>query len=239
MNRMISAVLMILGTTVGCITDQSVVLKDDFSQGIKNWYVEGGCGVAIKEGQLLINADPADPKKGGVSGDTCTVWNRTPIKGDLRITFDVTVEHSHSGKNNINVFLFYTMPDGSSPERTTAQRRYAPYKAYHKMNGYIFTFVNDLTREDQGRIRIRRCPGFRLLSETYAYHSRAKHRYQIEIVKKGSLLEYYIDGALRLQAQDENPLNEGYFAFRTFQSRLKIDNFSVSRLVPDIIFTQS
>ena len=227
----IKAVLILIAMTLAVgAHDKSLILQDDFSQEMKNWYVEGGRRVEVKEGRLLIDADPEKPEKGGLAGGTCTVWHRTELTGDLRIEFDAFIEHSHSGKNNINFFLFYTMPNGDNPEKSTADRKYAVYSDYHKMTGYIFTFVNDLTKGEQGRVRIRRCPGFHLLSGIYTYHSKSEHLYRIAIVKKGCQLQYYIDGELRLTAEDENPLNQGYFGFRTFQTRFWVDNLTIHRL---------
>jgi hypothetical protein len=206
------------------------ILTEDFSGGMADWYVEGGRGVEVRDGRLMVDADPAEPKPDGSSGDACTVWNRMRIAGDLRIEFEVMIEHSYPGKNNINFFLFYTMPDGTSPEASTRKRRDADYADYHRLNGYIFTFVNARNESKQARIRIRRCPGFRLLSETFSYSSQPGHLYRIAIVRRGGTLEFFVDGELRLSAHDDAPLTEGYFGFRTFQTRLWFDNLTIRRL---------
>lgn len=207
-----------------------VILREDFSSGMKNWYAEGGRSVEVRDGRLLVDADPEKIIKDGSSGHFCTVWNRIRISGDVRVEFDVCVENSVTGTNNINFFLFYTMPDGSSPEKSQAARKFAEYRDYHPLNGYIFTFLNAPENRTAARIRIRRCPGFRLLRETYAYHNRGGQVYRVGIVKRGKQLDFSLDGRLQLSARDDQPLNEGYFGFRTYRTRLWFDNLSITRL---------
>ena len=48
-----------------------VLLFEDFSQGMENWWVEGGHQVQVKDGRLEVDADPPE---GTASGGVCTVW---------------------------------------------------------------------------------------------------------------------------------------------------------------------
>lgn len=214
----------------GAASGGDVILREDFSDGMKNWYVEGGRSVEVKDGRLRIDADPAEIAKDGSTGHLCTVWHRARIAGDVKVEFDVMVEGSVTNTNNINFFLFYTMPDGSSPEATTADRKYADYRDYHQLNGYIFTFLNAPENKAAARVRIRRCPGFRLLNETYAYHNRRNQVYRVTLIKRGGTLEFFADGQLLLTAKDDQPLADGYFGFRTFRTKLWFDNLVITRL---------
>ena len=207
--------------------------SDSFDRDSGDWYVEGGRSVAIRDGRLYIDADPEEFVKGGLNGGVCTVWNRTRIDGDVRVDFDVCVEHSVTGTNNINFFLFYSMPDGSSPEASTQTRKYADYADYHQLNGYIFTFLNASENKKNARIRIRRCPGFRLLRETYAGENRADTVYHITLIRQNGVLRFLLDGKELLSAKDEQPLEGGWFGFRTFRTRLWFDNLKITRLNAD------
>lgn len=203
--------------------------SDSFDRDSGDWYVEGGRSVAIRDGRLYIDADPEEFVKGGLNGGVCTVWNRTRIDGDVRVDFDVCVEHSVTGTNNINFFLFYSMPDGSSPEASTQTRKYADYADYHQLNGYIFTFLNASENKKNARIRIRRCPGFRLLRETYAAENRADTAYHITLIRQTGVLRFLLDGRELLSVRDEQPLEGGWFGFRTFRTRLWFDNLKITR----------
>ena len=225
--------VLVLSTLLGASWAAEVLLEDDFSSGMTGWYVEGGRTVEVKDGRLQIDADPEVYEAGGRNGGVCTVWSRQRLSGDLRVDFDVQVIGSATGTNNINAFLFYSLPDGSSPEATTALRRFADYADYHPLNGYIFTFLNAPENHEAARLRIRRCPGFHLLNETYAYHNRAGVTYRVSLVRRGGALELQVDGELRLQATDPAPLESGYFAFRTFRTKLWFDNLRITRLPRD------
>ena len=158
---MVRKILLGLAGAAAISAGAECLYSDSFDRDSGDWYVEGGRSVAIRDGRLHIDADPEEFIKGGRNGGVCTVWNRTRIDGDVRVDFDVCVENSVTGTNNINFFLFYSMPDGSSPEASTQTRKYADYADYHPLNGYIFTFLNASENKENARIRIRRCPGFR------------------------------------------------------------------------------
>ena len=202
-----------------------MIFREDFSGDLRHFWSEGGRRVAIEDGRLLIDAD-AEPDRGGM----CTVWLRLPLSGDLEVNCDVTVLSSETGTNNINFFLFYTMPDGASPEATREKRSMGAYRDYHGLNGYIFTFVNAPENRDSARFRIRRCPGFRLLSDVYAFHNRIGETYRVTLRRQGKKLEIRIDGRTMLSAEDPEPLASGYFGFRTFRTKLVFDHLQIDRL---------
>lgn len=216
------------GLLAGC--GGRMIYEENFEDGIRDWYVEGGRSVAVADGRLVIDADPPEVSRDVATGLACTVWNRRRIDGDARYEFDVTVLDSKTGTNNINFFFCYTMPDGASPEATTADRPYGDYQAYHHIPGYICTFLNAPENREAARVRIRRCPGFRLLTETYAYHNRRGETYRIAIEKRGGAISFYVDGQLLLAADDASPLDGGYFGFRTFRTKLAVDRLTVRKL---------
>lgn len=230
---MVRKILLGLAGAAAISAGAECLYSDSFDRDSGDWYVEGGRSVAIRDGRLHIDADPEEFIKGGLNGGVCTVWNRTRIDGDVRVDFDVCVENSVTGTNNINFFLFYSMPDGSSPEASTQTRKYADYADYHQLNGYIFTFLNASENKENARIRIRRCPGFRLLRETYAGENRADTVYHITLIRQNGVLRFLLDGKELLSAKDEQPLEGGWFGFRTFRTRLWFDNLKITRLNAD------
>ena len=211
-------------------------IQEDFSHGLSNWWVEGGERTWIENGRLMMKADPAEK---GPKAAVATVWNRTVQPGDFELELDSQVISSSQNVNNINLFFSYTDPSGRPLESSAESRQSAEYALYHKLNGYILTFLNDAEaaggRDANGatkaRIRIRRNPGFNLLAETFAYECRPGVTYHLKLVKKGGDIRFAVDGKEVLRAVDPAPLSGGYFGLRTFRTLLWWDNIRLRGLV--------
>jgi hypothetical protein len=214
-----------------------ILFEEDFSDGdMSGWWVEGGEKVWVQDGHLHMKANPAEMS---MPAGVCTVWYDRKFQGDVEISFDAHVVESAIDANNINFFFHYTHPqDGKTIPGTREERADGAYSKYHNLNGYIVTFLNDFNREaplgadgiPQARLRMRRCPGFSLIDETFAYHCKAGTTYHCRIIKKASLIEFYVDGVKILEANDKNFLNEGYIGLRTFRTHLWWDNIIVRAL---------
>jgi len=214
-----------------------VVYSEDFT-GVPDggmpvgWWVEGGQSVGVEDGRLRVRANPPGRNKPGY---VCTVWYAQPFAGDLRVEFDAHVVDSTIGANNINFFLLYSHPDGGDLHATRETRSDGSYSRYHDLNGYIFTFLNDFHNEregEQARMRMRRCPGFELITETYAYHCRKGTTYRVSITKSAGELSLAVDGKVYLEGKDTAPWSEGLIGLRTFQTDLWWDNIVVKRAAP-------
>ena len=132
---------------------------------------------------------------------------RKPHAGDFEFEADAHVVSSSLNVNNINLFFGYSDPAGKPLEETQDARRTADYGFYHKLNGYIVTFLNDEEAgKGKARVRIRRNPGFRLLAETFAYECRAGKTYHLRLVKRGGEISFSVDGKELLRANDPEPL---------------------------------
>ena len=201
----------------------------------EDWWVEGGERVWIESGHLRVKADPSGERDPGC---VCTVWHQKPFKGDLRVEFDAHVVASSVDANNINFFLLYSDPAGTPLFDTRTDRADAAYPHYHKLNGYIFTFLNDAGGEGgptpdgstKARFRMRRCPGFQLVDEAFDYHCRKGVTYHVTITKQDGQLTYAVDGKVFLNWNDDDPLSEGHIGLRTFRTDLWWDNIQVEQL---------
>lgn len=210
------------------------LLEDDFSRGMANWWVEGGERVWVEDGRLHVRAD--NPKLPG--GGVATVWSRTPVRGDFRLEVEAHVVSSTLDANNINLFFCYTDPAGKPLEESRDTRRTAGYDLYHKLNGYIITFLNDYQGEGgrhpdgstKARYRIRRDPGFQLLNEKYDGWCRQGVTYKLGVTKRGGRIAFAVDGREVLSGVDPAPLEGGYIGLRTFRTYLWWDNLRVVRL---------
>ena len=202
--------------------EPDILLEERFNESelSNSWWVEGGQSVTVEDGRLRTRADPA---KRQAPGYVCTVWNETPIKGDVQIDFDAHVLSSSLNANNINAFFFYADPSGTPLRDSRAQRATADYSLYHDLDGYIFTFLNagqNDPDESRARIRLRRCPGFELLQETFDYHCQPGQTYHITITRRGGKLSMPIDSQVFIRTTDPTPHRSGIFGLRTYHTDL-------------------
>ena len=140
-----------------------------------NWWSEGNAA-EIKDGRLIMDADTAAYR-------ASTTWFDHKLSGNIRIEFDVRIESSSDTANNINCFLMYNDPEGKSLRESKDIRKDGVYNHYHKLNGYIFTFVANKNPYD-ARIRFRDNPGFNLLKEDFGAECKAGKTYHIKIEKR-------------------------------------------------------
>ena len=208
-----------------------LLYSSDFA-AMDDFWAEGGERAWVEDGKLHQKANPPAPKGPIVS----TIWCRKPLPANVEIHVKACVVASATGVNNINFFLHYAHPKGLF--ETRAERADGAYKSYHGLDGYIFTFLRDATGEPgpdgkpKARGRMRRCPGFRLIDETYQGHCEAGEIYQIVIRKLGGELTYFVDGTKLLEASDPEPLSGGLFGFRTFRTHLWWSDLRVYDLGP-------
>lgn len=213
---------------------ETVLYSEDFDsyedgELPSGWWAEGGQAVYVQDGRLLIESDPETER---APGHAATVWNQQSFSGDVQVTFDAHVVASTIAANNINFFLHYTHPGADSTIAGTRNLRLdGMYGHYHDLNGYIFTFLNmRRTEKDEARFRMRRCPGFELIDENFAYHNRQGETYHVTITKQGNTLTYAVDGTVYLRATDDRyNWTEGLMGFRTFHTDVWFDNLTVTR----------
>ncbi len=209
----------------------SPLFFDDFSKDLRYWWIEGGGRVWIQNDRLYVNATGSKKLNENVS----TVWCRIQFPDDIHIEFDAHVISSPANVNNINLFFSYSDPDAVPLFESRHQRKTGVYSLYHRLNGYIITYLNDpkhnkgifSDNSDPARFRLRRCPGFNLIQEQYAYHCRQDITYHVEMTKKGNRLTYSVDGMAYLVAVDDKPLSGGMLGLRTFSTFLWWDNVKV------------
>jgi len=204
------------------------VIDEDFSAGMDNWWVEGGESVAVEDGRLVVRADNGQIEGGNV----CTVWCKTPHPADFRLELDAHVLKSSADANNINLCRVFSDPDGRPLFDTRADRSSSAYRLYHGLRGNIVTFLNDRLAEGgrhgdgstKARVRIRHCPGFQLLKETFTGHCRQGETYHIAVTRRGGEIAFEVDGREMLRATDPDPPGPGLLGLRTFGTELWWDN---------------
>jgi len=196
---------------------------EDFSRGMDRWWSEGGERVWVEHGRLRVEADQPGIPGGGVA----TVWCRIPHPADFQLDLDAQVLSSSIAANNINLFFCYTDPSGQPLESTRAARASASYDLYHRLNGYIITFLND---KGTARTRIRRDPGFHLLAERFSGQCLEGRTYHLRVRKRGGEIRFLVDGREVLAATDPHPLGQGLLGLRTYRTDLWWDNIRLREL---------
>lgn len=209
-------------------------LAEDFSRGMDDWWVEGGERVWVEDGRLHVKADNPQVPGGGVA----TVWWKRPHPANFRLELDAHVVSSTPRVNNINLFFSYRDPGGRPLFDTRASRAGADYGLYHKLDGYIVTFLNDAAAEGgrhpdggtKARVRLRRNPGFHLLKERFGGRCVAGKTYRLAVTRRGKTITISVDGETMVAAEDPDPLPGGMLGLRTFRTWLWWDNITVKPL---------
>lgn len=209
-------------------------MVEDFSRGMDDWWAEGGERVWVEDGRLHVKADNTKIPGGGAA----TVWWKRPHPANFVLEIDAHVISSSFGGNNVNMFFSYRDPSGRPLFETRASRASADYGHYHKLDGYIITFLRDVAslggRHPDGstkaRIRVRRNPGFHLLKEYFGGHCEAGRTYHLTVTRRGKTISFAVDGEVMATVDDPNPLPGGLFGLRTFRTYLWWDNISLKPL---------
>ncbi|MHC4700516.1 MAG: DUF1961 family protein [Planctomycetota bacterium] len=208
---------------------QKVLFQEDFDSYSDSttlpagWWSEGSKAVRIEEGRLRADANL---DKSGEDYGTSTIWLDRTFSGDVRVEFDAHV------LNNINFFLLFSDPSGRPLQETKADRADGQYGRYHKLNGYVITFLAN-GDPDKARFRMRDDPGFHLIQEDFAYECKQNKTYHIVITKRGNRITYAVDGTVYLDKIDDadNPEHKsGILGFRTWHTDLWWDNLKVTQL---------
>lgn len=211
---------------VSSFINEAVVIREtfDYPDGElpEGWWSEG-CDAQIKGGRLFVDADTTSYRQ-------CTVWFDRELSGNISIEFDVHVVSSSDTSNNINCFFMYSHPDKTKTIKSSRnERKEGKYGDYHKLNGYIITYLAN-GNEERARFRFRKNPGFNLLQEKFEYECKAGKTYHIKIVKDEDRIEYWVDGKKFIDSVDPKSHNDGLFGFRTWHAKLWWDNLVIKPL---------
>jgi rhamnogalacturonan endolyase len=214
---------------------EEVVINERFSSDLKNWWIEGTKNVSLKNGRLFTDADGNDAED-----RVCTVWCKVPVEGNVAIEYSAEVISSKEEYSNINFFFKYSDPKAESMIINCKKRSDGAYQYYHNLNGYIVTFLNNprdksdsLANPDgsrKARMRLRRCPGFRLVNETHDYVIKTGKKYDFKITVINGKIDFYVDGKKYLSWSDPEPLTGGYIGVRTFASCIAWDDVKVTEI---------
>lgn len=184
--------------------------QEDFDGVVNRWRFDGRGRVWVEDGRLQMDA----------TGVESTAWFTEDMEGDLLIAYEAHILDPVDAKN-INLFFLATAPDGGDILKLYFT---GSYPEYHKVPNYIWTVTGSHTR-------LRRDPGFELLSEDRKTLPEPYKTYQLGLTIQDGLIRCYIDHRLIHSHKDANPHKRGKLGFRTFHTRLWWDNLRVYRIV--------
>jgi len=206
--------------------DPSLLFHDDFDAGLSQWHIESEKPGVISAAAGVLDVDvPA-----GV-----TLWFKPRLEGPVAIEFDATAV-SAGGPNDqvsdLNVFWMARNVDAREP--VFALVRSGKFEEYNA----LLTYYVGLGGNRNTTTRFRRYigdpvlrplrPGDDLAGDPYMLVP--NRRQSIRLVANGRIIEYWRDGTRIFRLEDSAPYENGWFAFRTTYSHLRIERFRVRRL---------
>ena len=192
-------------------------------QAAAGYVVEGTSEVAVRDGFYFIDARHGERH-------FATVWLPGDYPANIRIRY-VARCPAPAGARNINLFFHARLSDGRDV-LDESNRRTGEYSQYHHFPNYILTYLGD----DRLRVRMRRDPGFELLTETYLPGGVPLDTdVELEVRVADGCIEYHElrpHKRLLLRHHDPHPLNGGRVALRTWKTHVGYRDIRIDRLVP-------
>jgi rhamnogalacturonan endolyase len=211
-----------LSACTGWGTPGKQLYADDFSGSLGQWTLEHrkgpGSRIAIERGKLLMDVN------GGA-----TAWFNKPLSGNYLISFRRKVLVEGGTNDRLSDFnMFWAARD---PAKATLFTRQGVFEEYDKVRMYYVGIGGNTNTTT--RLRRYDGTGERLLLAEYLdqAHLLAPNRdYKVQIAVYDGCTSVTVDGETWFSYRDPQPLTDGYFGFRTTQSRQQIDDFKVHQL---------
>jgi len=181
--------------------DKKLIYKDDFISDNSQWKEEGSGKSWREDGKLYMNCltDGANKTPG------MTLWLKPELSGDVYICYETMVLEPENW-NNLNFFLMGRTLDGRLASEAGFNGDYGQYHQEAK------TYIGTLTYRWS---RMRKDPGFHVISEDFSENGEVNKKYFFEISKRGHIIEWRINGRLVHHAEDNDSYQSGQFAIRS------------------------
>lgn len=198
-----------------------LLYSDNFSTNLDQWaseFAPADSSIALKQQQLLID----------VAGGA-TVWFRHKLAGNYRLSYRRKVVMAHGRNDRLSDLNQFWM--ATDPQHASVFGRDGSFAAYDNLRLYyagIGGNTNSTTRMRKYNGAGERSLLRDLNDKKYLLEANREYRIQIEVYQGCTRL--LVDDLEFFSYRDPQPLREGYFAFRTTQSRQAISDFKVVQL---------
>ncbi len=163
-----------------------------------------------------------------------TVWFKTKLQGECVIEYDITVIDNGGPNDRVSdMNCFWMFSDPHQPDQSLAfsdNSRQGIFKNYNTLQGYYV----GLGGHNNTRTRFRRYDGNFERELLPAHDLSAKEfliipnqKYHITLVARGSKVQYWRDNHLLFDYRDKSPYTEGWFAFRTVNNHMLVENMMI------------
>jgi hypothetical protein len=216
-------VFFVFSTSLFSQSKMNVIYSDNFDSDLSNWNIDlekpETSTVKIIDGKLDVSTSIG-----------ATIWFKTKLSGNIMITYDVKVLDEGGAFDRVsdmNAFWMATDPSNLP----SSIRRDGKFASYDNLNLYyagVGGHYNAYTR-------FRKYKGIEDKSILKEYSDKehllvGNKLYSVKIVVNKGHIQYFLNGELYWDFQDEKPYKEGFFGFRTSKSHQQFDNFKVYKL---------
>lgn len=204
----------------------NLLYSDDFEKDLSFWHPE------IEDVEMQLNDGKMELDVPG----GCTVWFNKAFSSPCMIEYDVEVI-DNGGENDrvsdLNCFWLATDPESPDNLFKYSERRGGKFPNYSSLALYYA----GIGGHNNTKTRFRRYSGNGdrplldendLSDEKYMITPNVKSH--IRIIAYDNIIQYYRDGVLIFDFNDDTPYKEGYFGIRTVDNHMTVDNFKVYKL---------
>ena len=201
---------------------EKVIYFDDFTSNSSKWVVEfekpETSIMKIIDGKLDVSTSIG-----------ATIWFKTQLSGNIMITYDVTLIDGGGANDRVSdLNSFWMATDPLTPNSIVRDGKFSSYDNLNLYYAGVGGHYNKFTRfrkynsiEDKPVLKEYTDKEHLLTGNT---------PYAVKIIVNNSHIQYFLNGELYWDFQDDKPYKEGFFGFRTSKSHQQFDNFKVYKI---------
>jgi hypothetical protein len=203
------------------VAEMKVIYSDNFDTDLANWNIEF-------EQPEKSSAKIIDGKLDVSTSIGATIWFKTQLSGNIMITYDVKVLDKGGAfdrVSDLNAFWMATDPSSNSIQRD------GKFASYDNLNLYyagVGGHYNKFTRfRKYNNIEDKPVLKEYIDKEHLLVGNKL---YSVKIIVNNGHIQYFLNGELYWDFQDDKPYTKGFFGFRTSKSHQQFDNFKVYKI---------
>ncbi|MFV8375697.1 DUF6250 domain-containing protein [Flavobacterium sp. LB1P71] len=201
---------------------EKVIYFDDFTSNSSNWIAEfekpETATMKITDGKLDVSTSIG-----------ATIWFKTQLSGNIIITYDVIVIDDGGANDRVSdLNAFWMATDPLSPSSIVRDGKFSSYDSLNLYYAGVGGHYNKFTRFRKYN-SIEDKPVLKEYSDT-EHLLTGNTPYAVKIIVNNGRIQYFLNGELYWDFQDDIPYKEGFFGYRTSKSHQQFDNFTVYQI---------